>query len=133
MTDEIPEVLAFIQTQLRARCEPVLPKKETSQQKHLTVWQTREKRRPIGLESGHGDRVNLWLVRNQAPPSLPPSVEVTRKVWKDSGWKDEVPTGKRDGANSNLKPFELFNTRPIVRLGVKSVADARLILDHVLD
>lgn len=135
MTDTVADLKAFIRAQLSANCDSVLPKTATSQQKHLAVWTTRAKRRPIGVELGHPGIVNLWIVSMNVPTSLPPSVSVAKKLWKGTGWQDidPNPTKKgRDGANSNLKPFEVFNTRPITRLGVQSIDDARAILDHLL-
>lgn len=133
MTDTIADLKSFIRAQLGANCDQVPPKTATSQQKHLTVWTTRNKRRPIGLESGHDELVNLWIVSMNAPPTLPDTVKVTKKVWKGSGWQDKDPSPgeKSKGANSNLKPFEVFNTRPITRLGIQSIDDARAILEHL--
>jgi hypothetical protein len=67
---------------------------------------------------------------------MPASVQQVRKIWAgaSSGWRDEVAGSSpraRDGANSNLKAFEVVSTRPITRLGVRSIADARMILEHV--
>lgn len=133
MIDSIADLKAFIRAEIGAHCEPVPPKTASSQQKHLTVWTTRTKRRPIGLESGHDELVNLWIVSMNAPPTLPDTVKVTRKVWKGSGWEDRDPSlGKKSkGVNSNLKSFEVFNTRPITRLGIQSIGDAQTILDHL--
>lgn len=135
MTDSIDDLKAFIHVKLSANCDAVPPKTATSKQKHLSVWTTHTKRRPIGVELGHPSIVNLWVVSMNAPTSVPASVSVAKKVWKGSGWQDKDPDPKkkgRDGANSNLKPFEVFNTRPITRLGVQSIDDARAILEHLL-
>lgn len=79
--------------------------------------------------------VNLWLTTMNVPRDLPPDVEVAKKNWDSDGWVDVVrdPSRKgRDGANSNLKPFEVFNTRPITRLGIRRIEDARLIFEQVV-
>ena len=134
---EIDDLKTFVQQWLRAHpdIEQVPPKKASSQQVHLTVWRTRSKGRPIGLESGHASILNLWLVSMSVPNDLPEEVEVTKKVWKSGGWVDAEhdPARKgRDGANSNLKPFEEFNTRPITRLGIRRIEDAEMILERVV-
>lgn len=134
VSEQIVKVKEFIVMQLNANCEQVLPKTVASQQKHLSVWATRTKRRPIGVELEHPSTVNLWVLSMNVPSPLPPGVSVSKKVWKGIGWQDKVPDPAkkgRDGANSNLKPFEVFNTRPITRLGVQSIDDARAILDHL--
>tara|TARA_R110002073_G_scaffold129935_5_gene276473 strand:- start:14264 stop:14671 length:408 start_codon:yes stop_codon:yes gene_type:complete len=133
MSDLIEDVKAFVTAQLRTNCEPVLPKTVTSQQVHLSVWTTRGHRRTIGVELDHKDRVNLWVVSMYAPPSLPEAVAITKKVWKGSAWqdKDPVPGKKERGANSNLKGYDEFRTKPITRFGVQSIDDAREILEHL--
>ncbi|MEL0438262.1 hypothetical protein [Phycobacter sp. K97] len=134
MSDAIAELKAFVIAQLSANCNPVPPKTATSQQVHLSVWTTRGRRRAIGAELDHKDRVNLWVVSMYAPPSSPATVEVAKKVWKGSAWKDKEPNPERkgrDGANSNLKGYDEFRTKPITRLGIKSIDDARQILEHL--
>ena len=104
----------------------------TSQQKHLSVWTTRGRRRAIGVELDHKDRVNLWVVSMNAPTSLPEAVSVAKRVWKGSAWQDKDPDPvrlARDGANSNLKGYDEFRTKPLTRLGIQSIDDARAILD----
>lgn len=135
--ETIDDLRAFVFQWLRSHTdiEQVPPKRATSQQVHLTVWRTRSKGRPIGLESGHAGVVNLWLTTMNVPRSLPADVEVVRKNWASGGWVDAErdPTLKgRDGANSNLKPFEVFNTRPITRLGIRRIEDARSILEQIV-
>lgn len=134
MTDDIADLKSFIRAQLSANCDPVPPKTATSRQVHLSVWTTRGRRRPIGAELGHKDRVNLWVVSMYAPSSPPATMEVAKKVWKGSGWQDKDPDPARrgrDGANSNLRGYDEFRTKPITRLGVQSIEDARVILDHL--
>lgn len=132
--ETIDDLRAYIFEWLRnhSDIEQLPPKKPTSRQVHLTVWQTRSKRRPIGLETGHASLVNIWLTTMSVPKGLPEDVDVAKKIWKSGVWVDAVPdpTRKgRDGANSNLKPFEVFNTRPITRLGIRRIEDARSILE----
>ncbi|MBJ6373396.1 hypothetical protein [Sedimentitalea arenosa] len=134
---EIADLKNFIEHWLQTHpdIQPVPPKKTTSRQVHLKVWRTRSKGRPIGLESGHVGVVNLWLTRMSVPASLPEGVEITEKVWKSDGWVDAVPDPVRkgrDGANSNLKPFEVFNTRPITKLSIRRIEEARSILEQVV-
>ncbi|WP_143114979.1 hypothetical protein [Jannaschia rubra] len=133
----IEELKSFVEHWLRTHpgVEPVPPKKATSRQVHLTVWRTRSKGRPIGLESGHAGILNLWLTSMSVPADLPEGVEITKKVWKSDGWVDAVPDPARkgrNGANSNLKPFEVFNRRPITRLGLRRIEDAKMILEQVV-
>lgn len=134
MTDTIADLKSFIRAQLNANCDPVPPKTATSQQVHLSVWTTRGRRRAIGVELDHKDRVNLWVVSMYAPPSTPDTVDVAKKVWKGSAWQDKAPDPARqgrDGANSNLKGYDEFRTKPITRMGIQSIDDARAILDHL--
>lgn len=133
MTDSIADLKAFISAQLTANCDPVPPKTATSQQVHLSVWATRGRRRAIGVELDHKDRVNLWVVSMYAPPSPPVSVAVAKKVWKESSWqdKDPAPSQKERGANSNLKGYDEFRTKPITRLGIQSINDAQAIFEHL--
>lgn len=135
MTAATADLREFITAQLRANCDPVPSKTAASQQVHLSVWTTRRRRKALGVELDHKDRVNLWVVSMYAPPSPPASVLVARKVWNGSSWqdKDPDPTRKgRDGANSNLKGYDEFRTKPITRLGIQSIDDARTIFEHIL-
>ena len=134
---KIADLKNFIENWLKTHpdIEPVPPKMATSRQVHLTVWRTRSKGRPIGFEMDRVGVVNLWLTTLSVPAFLPTDVDVTKKVWKSDGWVDAVPdpTRKgRDGANSSLKPFEVFNTRPITKLGIRRIEDARSILEQVV-
>ncbi|PYC48182.1 hypothetical protein DI396_04005 [Litorivita pollutaquae] len=134
MTNTNAELKSFIRAQLSANCDPVPPKTATSQQVHLEVWTTRGRRRAIGAELGQKDRVNLWVISMYAPTSPPITVEVAKKVWKGAGWQDKEPDPVRkgrDGANSNLKGYDEFRTKPITRLGIQSIDDARKIFEHL--
>lgn len=80
MNDTIADLKAFVSAQLSANCDPVLPKISTSHKMHLSVWTTRGRRKAIGVELDHRDRVNVWVVSMYAPPSPPASVAVAKKV-----------------------------------------------------
>ena len=129
MSDDVEELKHSLRRFMASEFERVPPKRETSRQVHLEVWRARQKPRPVALEMDHADRVNLWVLTYQAPKSLPPGVEVTPKEpKKPKGWTDA--DGR--GANSNLSAYDEFHSKPITRLGVRTEADARLILDHLL-
>jgi len=134
MIETIEDLKAYVNAQLRSHCEPVPPKTDTSQQVHLSVWTKRGRRKAIGVELDHADRVNLWVVSMYAPISLPKSVIVAKKVWHGSAWrdKDHVSGEKEHGANSNLKGYDEFRRKPITRLGIQSIHDAKLILDQLV-
>ncbi|MCL3881902.1 hypothetical protein [Marivita sp. GX14005] len=135
MSDSIADLKSFIRAQLAAQCDPVPPKTANSQQVHLSVWTTRGRRRAIGVELDHKDRVNLWVVSMYTPPAPPTTVDVAKKVWTGSGWQDKDPDPARkgrDGANSNLKGYDEFRTKPITRLGLRSIDDARAILEKLM-
>lgn len=105
----------------------VPPKRANSGKVHLEVWKTKSGR-AVGLEMGHDSLVNLWLVSMYVPKTLPPCVLVTRKVPKGREWTD--PEGK--GANSNLSAYDEFRTKPVSRLAVTTVEDARCVLEAIL-
>ncbi|WP_417271112.1 hypothetical protein [Celeribacter sp.] len=135
MTDTISDLKAFVRAQLSAHCDQVPSKTATSKMVHLSVYTTRGRRRALGVELDHEDRVNLWVVSMYAPTSPPPSVAVTKKVWKGSAWTNKYPDPARkgrDGANSNLKGYDEFRTKPITRFGIQSIEDARAILGHLV-
>ncbi len=128
MSDPISDVKAFITAQLGANCEPVPPKTSASNKVHLSVWHTRGKRRPIGVELDHKTVVNLWIWASEAPANISGGVKITRKAWTGEKWAS--PDGK--GANSNLRGYEDFHGHDLIRLGVKTQADAEEILTHLL-
>ena len=134
MNDTIADLKAFVSAQLSANCDPVLTKISTSHKMHLSVWTTRRRHKAIGVELDHRDRVNVWVVSMYAPPSPPASVVVAKKVWKGAAWQDKDPVSgqKERGANSNLKGYDEFRTKPITRLGIQSIDDARTIFEHLL-
>ena len=112
---------------LRAECEPVPTKKAGSNQVHLEVWVTRQRRRAIGIEMDHDKLVNFWVTSMNIPPDLPASISVHRKQPTVRGWTDD----NGDGTNSNLSAYEEFRTKPIARLGVSTEADVMTILEHL--
>lgn len=105
----------------------VPPKRANSGKVHLEVWKTKNGR-AVGLEMGHDSLVNLWLVSMYVPRTLPQSVLLTRKVPKGREWTDQE--GK--GANSNLSAYDEFRTKPVSRLAVTTVEDARCVLEAIL-
>jgi hypothetical protein len=128
MTDDISNLKNAIRAILRQDFEPVPPARANSGKVHLEVWRSVRKRRPVGVEIGHETQVNFWVVRPfGVPKTLPASVERVDKQPKGRAWTDENGMG----ANSNLNAYEEFRNNPIVRLEVKSLADARGILDHL--
>lgn len=136
MTERISDVKSFVRRDLDARCEPVPPKTQTSQQKHLSVWSKPMSTRAIGVEFGHEGHVNLWLPSMYAPATLPETVKVVRKVWNKTKWVDKDPILERkgrDGANSNLAAYDALKGKPLTRLGVHSIEDAKFVLDHFLE
>ena len=128
MSGEIEVLKTFVRTFLRSNLEPVPPKRDASGKVHLEVWRSPEKRRAVGLELGHGSHVNLWSVRINVPRMLPASILINLKEPKDRGWIDAAG----DGANSNLSGYDEFRTRPISRLTVTSIEDARIVLEALL-
>ena len=128
MSADIEDLKGFVRNFVRANLEAVPPQRDISGKVHLEVWRSPGKRRAIGLEMDHDGHVNFWLVRQNVPPSLPSTVVETRKEPKDRGWTDTL--GK--GANSNLSGYDAFRTRPISRLGVATLDDARLVLESLL-
>lgn len=113
---------------LRADFEPIPSVRANSGKVHLEVWRSRGKRRAVGVELGHDTQVNFWVVRPFGlPKALPASVERVDKQPKGRAWTDAE--GK--GANSNLSAYEEFRNSPIARLEVRSIEDARVILDHL--
>lgn len=128
MTDQIAALKQSVRSLLRGAFDPVPPARETSRQVYLEVWRTsRGRTRAVGLEMGHADLVNLWVTTMNVPVNLPPSVLRTDKVWDRDRWTD----AGNDGANSNLKSYDDFRGKKITRLGVKTLDDARMILEHL--
>lgn len=128
MSTEIVDLKGVVRAILRADFDPVPPVRASSGQVHLEVWRSRGKRRVVGMEIGHDTQVNFWVVRPFGlPKALPPSVERVDKQPKGRVWTDAE--GK--GANSNLSAYEEFRSSPIARLEVRSIEDARVILDHL--
>ena len=105
--------------------EAVPPQRTNSDKVHLEVWRSPTKRWPMGLELDHDTQVDLWLVRMNAPKTLPATVVAVHKEPKGRGWTDFEVTG----SNSNLASYEEFRTKRITRLAVSSIEDARIAMD----
>lgn len=127
MIEAIDDVKGFIRGYLRVHAKEVPAKTSKSRKEHLEVWLVGGMRRAAGLEMDHAGRVNIWVTRMAMPPALPASVEIAYKVPKGPKWTDE----NDQGANSNLSSYDGFYGRSIARLGVTSIADARVILGHL--
>ena len=128
MTDDISNLKNAIRAILRQDFEPVSSARANTGKVHLEVWRSLRKRRAVGVEMDHEGQVNFWVVRPfGVPKALPASVERVDKEPRGRAWTDENGMG----ANSNLSAYEEFRNNPIARLEVKSLADARVILDHL--
>lgn len=127
MNEQIETTKATVRSFLQQNCTPIPPKTQTSQQRHLEVWETKQGRRAIGLDFGHSDTVNIWVTTLNIPPALPDDVKLVRKTPKGSKWTD----ANGDGANSNLSAYDAFRTKPIARLGITTPQAAEIILKHL--
>ncbi|NDV52873.1 hypothetical protein [Salipiger sp. PrR003] len=127
MSETINDLKGAVRAFLSAHAQPVPAKTATSKKEHLEVWHVGARRRALGVEFDHDGLVNFWVTSLNMPQGLPPSVEVVRKTPKGKGWTD----ANGDGANSNLSGYDDFRTRPIARLGVTRIEDAKAILDHL--
>ncbi|MFX4300256.1 hypothetical protein [Pseudosulfitobacter pseudonitzschiae] len=127
MSETITDLKGAVRAFLRAHAQPVPAKTATSGKVHLEVWHVGPRRRALGVELGHQGLVNFWVTPLNIPQGMPSSVEVVRKTPKGKEWID----ANDDGANSNLSSYDDFRTRPITRLGVTRIEDARAILDHL--
>jgi hypothetical protein len=128
VSTSITQLKDAVRAILRADFEQIPSARANSDKVHLEVWRSRSKRRAVGVEIGHDTQVNFWVVRPFGLPKvLPTSVERVDKQPKGRSWTDAG--GK--GANSNLSAYEEFRNSPIARLEVRSIEDARVILDHL--
>lgn len=101
----------------------VPPPREASRRVHLEVFRTQGGRH-VAVEFEHAEKVNLWVTKLHAPRGAIEGVTPTQKRWNGAGWTDD-----RDrGANSNLKAYEAFRGRPIMRFGVTTQAQASAVL-----
>lgn len=123
----IDELKGALRVRLRRDFVEVPSARDASRKAHLEVWESKRGGRAIGIEFGHSDRVNLWLTRLGMPRDLPPSIQRIDKEPKGRAWIDAAG----DGANSNLSAYKQFVTRPIARLGVRTIDEAALVLDHL--
>lgn len=124
---DIDALKSAIRVRLRRDFAPVPSARESSEKVHLEVWQIKRGSRVVGVEFGHEDRVNFWLVQLGMPRALPSSIERVDKDPMGQGWTDA--SGK--GANSNLLGYKEFVKRPIARLAIKNIADGLLVLEHL--
>ena len=127
MTDSIDDVRRFVRAFLSQYGQAVPPKTSTSQKEHLEVWTVGPKHRVAGFEMKHVGLMNIWVTSPNVPRDLPASVDVARKTPDGRAWTD----ANGDGANANLSAYDDFRTRPIARLGITSIADARAIVTHL--
>jgi len=124
---EIDNLKGALRARLRRDFNQVPSSRDTSRKAHLEVWESKRGSRVLGIEFDHADRVNLWLPRLGMPRNLPPTIERVDKAPKGRIWTDV----NGDGANSNLSAYKQFVTRPIARLGVKTLEDAVLVLEQL--
>lgn len=122
---EIDSLKSTLRARLRREFTEVPSARDTSRKAHLEVWESKHGHRVLGIEFNHSDRVNFWLVRLGMPRDLPLTIERVDKDPKGRNWTDT----NGDGANSNLSGYKQFATRPIVRLGIKTLDDAVQVLD----
>ena len=125
MTEEIETLKTFLRSYLPINLQLVPAKTEASKKDHLEVWRTLSGLRTVGLEMHHKTLVNFWMYKGHVPSNLPESIQV---VFKDpDGQKWTGADGK--GANSNLSAYDEFRRKRLVRMGVTSVGDAKMILE----
>lgn len=130
---EIERLTTFVYDWMRSHGLFEIPSKNpNSNRVRLDAWKHPRSNRPIGLEQQTA-MVNFWLRQSDVPRSLPDGVKSTPKAWDGTEWFDPAPTesGKRGGANSNLKTFADFEGHDLVRLGVRTIDQARSILEAV--
>ena len=125
---EIENLKGALRARLRRDFVEVSSARDTSRKAHLEVFESKRGGRAIGVEFDHVDRVNLWVVRLGMPRDLPSTIEqVEKKPNGSRSWTD----ANGDGANSNLSGYKQFATKPLVRLAVKTLVDAALVVDHL--
>lgn len=129
MTRQIDELRGFLKGYLTAhpRVSEVAAKTASSGRVHLSVYRTTHGK-PLGVEYDKDTLQNLWLRAGDAPSHIPSGVKTTDKAWTGHDWAS--PDGK--GANSNLRGYDDFRGHDLIRLGVKTQADAEEILNHLL-
>ena len=130
---EVERLVAFVHGWMRSNgCVEIPSKSANSNRVRLDAWRHVTSQRPIGLEQQKG-MMNFWLRESDVPASIPEGVKSTSKSWDGIEWFDPTPTGsgKRGGANSNLKFFADFEGHDLVRLGVRNIEQAQTILEAV--
>ncbi|PWE53666.1 hypothetical protein DEM27_24280 [Metarhizobium album] len=127
-TTDIENLKGALRMRLRRDFVEVSSARDTSRKAHLEVFESKRGGRALGVEFGHLDRINFWVVRLGMPRDLPPTIERVDKEPNGSrSWTD----ANGDGANSNLSGYKQFATKPIARLAVKTLDEAVLVLDHL--
>ncbi|MBY3043185.1 hypothetical protein ACC671_22145 [Rhizobium ruizarguesonis] len=124
---EIENLKGALRVRLRRDFNSVPSARDMSRKAHLEVWESKRGGRAVGLEFDHADRVNLWVTLLGIPRDLPSTVERSDKEPKGRGWTDT----NGDGANSNLSAYKQFAGKRIVRLGVRSMSEATVVLDQL--
>ena len=127
MSETIEDVKQEVCSFLKKHCKSIPAQRASSGRVHLEVWITNTRSRALGVEFDHDNVVNLWVTRMNVPSTLPPTIQAIDKEPKGRVWTDD----EGRGANSNLSSYDVFRTRQITRLGVSSVEDAMLVLDHL--
>ncbi|MGB3624202.1 MAG: HNH endonuclease signature motif containing protein [Henriciella sp.] len=130
---EIDRLTTFVYDWMKSNGLVEIPSKTpNSNRVRLDAWKHSRSNRPLGLERQTAT-VNFWLRQSDVPRSIPDGVKSTLKVWDGTEWFAPVPSesGKRGGANSNLKTFAEFEGHDLVRLGVRTIDQARSILEAV--
>lgn len=124
---EIEGLEGAVRTFLHTHGRLVEAKRLTSKREHLEVWSIGSKRRAAGFELDHSSVLNIWVTAQNRPSDLSAEAVVMRKTPVGRFWTDE--NGK--GANSNLSAYDEFRGKIILRLGVNSIADAMIALNHL--
>ena len=83
MTDAIEDLKRQIRARLPRDFRAVPPKTQTSQKKHLEVWETAAgKTHFVGFEFDRKDFLNSWLATINVPAMLPDTIKRTDKSWE---------------------------------------------------
>lgn len=133
MSSNSEEILRLTLMHLSSKAEPAPSKRPGSRRVRLEVWRSKTDSKPIGLEVQKRS-LNFWVRENDVRAALPVTVKVTKKIWNGFNWQSEHPdaSGKIKRANSNLKPFGLFDGHDLIRIAVKNAEDVRKILAEIL-
>lgn len=132
MSDEIARVVALIRDVLGRNFDLVPTPSGKGTRKHAEVWTSKTGKLPLAFEDERKTMANLWLLTKDVPTHLPQGLERFDRVWneKKGKWGGEDET---DGANHNLIYYpEQFAREPITRLRVRTVEDAKALLDKLM-